>query len=41
VKDYIDRKFTEQELEEERSKNLEEGTSKNKIKNGMYMKYTD
>ena len=41
LKDYIGMKFTEQELEAEKTKNLEEGAAKNKIKNGIYMKYND
>jgi len=41
VKDYIGVKFIEKELDDERNKNLEEGASKNKIKNGLYYKYND
>lgn len=41
VKDYIGMKFTEKELEAEKEKNINEAISKNKLKNGIYMKYNE
>ena len=41
VKDYEGMKFTAKELEKERNKNLEEASSKNKLKNGIYMKFNE
>lgn len=38
VKEYEGRKFTAKELEKERNKNLGEASTKNKLKNGIYMK---
>lgn len=41
LKDYEGQKLSFDQIEEEREKNIREGTEKNKIKNNIFMKYID